>query len=172
MALKDLLVYLDPASRSPAHLRLAVDLARRHTSSITALYVREWSPEQLALRRTAEIAGRSLAEVGEIDQEVAQSIERSARELQATFERQTAQYGLSSEWRMVGGESDNVLPQHARYADLCVLGADAPRNTSGGYRLSEEMLFTSGRPVLLVPQDTDHTTLGAHVAVAWNSSRS
>lgn len=173
MALKDLLVYLDPANRSPAHLRLAVDLARRHASSITALYVREWSPEQLAHRRTAELAGRSLAEVGEIDEAAESSIDRSASELQATFTRSAAQYGLEGEWRMVDGEPMRILPQHARYADLCILGADASAaSTAGGYRFSEEMLFTAGRPVLLVPQDTDHATLGAHVAVAWNSSRS
>jgi nucleotide-binding universal stress UspA family protein len=174
VALKDLLVYLDCATRSPVQLRLAVDLARRHASFITALHVREWTAEQLARRRTAELAGRSAADVGELEEAVESSIDRSARGLKATFAGLTGQHGLDSEWRTVEGEPSTVLPQHARYADLCILGAGAPGSSTAGaaYRFSEEMLFTAGRPVLLVPQSSAGTTLGAHVAVAWNSSRS
>ena len=150
-----------------------MDLARRHESSVTALYVREWSLEQLQRRKTAELAGRSLAEVDDIDQGVEDSIDRSAHELQATFEHLTRQHGLNGEWRMVEGEPNTILPQHARYADLCILAAGAPaESTSGGFLISQEMLFTAGRPVLLVPQAAAGMTLGAHVAVAWNSSRS
>jgi nucleotide-binding universal stress UspA family protein len=167
VALKDLLVQLDQSDRSHAQLELAVDLARRHGSFITALYVREWSAEQLERRKTAELAGRSLAEVADIDQVVEDSIDRSAHELRATFESLTTRHGLNSEWRMVEGEPSTILPQHARYADLCILAAGAPADDA-----SAEMLFTAGRPVLLVPQATGLATLGAHVAIAWNSSRS
>jgi nucleotide-binding universal stress UspA family protein len=172
VALRDLLVYLDPTDRSLAHLQLAVDLARRHGSCLTALYVREWSPAQLAHRKTAELAGRPLAEVEKIECAVEDSIDLSALERRSALERLAAQYGLATEWRMVVGEPRTLLPQHARYADLCILGVVTPAvSTSAGYRFSEEMLFTAGRPVLLVPQAGTFTTLGAHVAVAWNSSR-
>lgn len=172
MALKDLLVYLDQTSGSLVRLRLAADLARRNGSFITALYVREWSVAQLAHRTTAELAGRSPAEVKEIDHAAEDSIDRSALEVRSELERLAAQYRLQAEWRMVGGESRIALPQYARYADLCILGVDAPAVSSlAGYRFSEEMLFTAGRPVLLVPEGGDFTTLGAHVAIAWNSSR-
>jgi len=172
VALKDLLVCVDPTDRSPVHLRLAVDLARRHGSAITALYVREWTPEQLAHRKTAELAGRSLSEISTIDRSAEDSIDRSACEMRAAFEHLAAQQGLHAEWRMIEGEPRAVVPQHARYADLCILGVDTPASsTSAGYRFSEEMLFASGRPMLLLPREIGNSTLGAHVAVAWNSSR-
>lgn len=173
MALKDLLVYLDHTSRSLVTLNLAVDLARRNGSCITALYVREWSPAQLAQRKAAELAARPLADVAALDGSVEGSIDRSAAEARSALERLAAQHGLKAEWRMVDGEPRTVLPQHARFADLCILGAETPAaSTSAGYRFSEEMLFTAGRPVLLVPPAGDFRTLGAHVAIAWNSSRS
>ncbi len=173
MALKDLLVHLDPTSRALDHLELAVDLARRHGSSLTALYVREWSPEQLERLKTAELAGRSLGDVGDIHRTVESAIDRAAHDTRSAFERLTAQHGLAGEWRMVEGEPRIVLPQHARYADLCILGAETHAgSTSAGYGFSEEMLFTAGRPVLLAPEAADLATLGAHVAIAWNSSRS
>ncbi len=173
MALKDLLVYVDQSNASLGHLELAVDLARRNGSFITALYAREWSPTQLAHRRTAELAGRPLAEVGQIEEAVQGSLDRNAREVRSVLERLASQHHLETEWRMVEGDPGTVLPQHARYADLSILGAEMhSSSTAGGYRFSEEMLFTAGRPVLLVPQAAEGATLGAHVAIAWNSSRS
>lgn len=172
MALKDMLVWLDQSNRSFAHLRLAADLARRHGSGMTALYVREWNPDQLARRKTAELAGRPLADVEKLDHAVEASLDDSAVRAHAEVDRVAAEYGVATDWRMADGEASRVLPQYARYADLCVLDAEIPAaSTSAGYRFSEEMLFVSGRPVLLVPQASRVATLGAHVAVAWNSSR-
>lgn len=172
MALKDMLVWLDQTNRSSLHLQLAADLARRHGSGMTALYVREWNPSQLARRKTAELAGRSLGEVQELRHEAEAAIDESAAKARADVEQVAAQHGIEIEWRVADGEASRVLPQYARYADLCVLDAEIPAaSTSAGYRFSEEMLFVSGRPVLLVPRACGVTTLGAHVAVAWNSSR-
>ena len=173
MALKDLLVYLDSRmDHSLDHLQLGADLARRNHACLTALYVREWSPAQLAHRQTAELAGRPRSEIEQIDHAAEDSIDRSAIEMRAALERLGAQYGIDTEWRMVDGEPMTVLPQHARYADLCILGAGAPAvSTSAGYRFSEGMLFAAGRPVLLVPEAWTFKALGAHVAIAWNSSR-
>jgi nucleotide-binding universal stress UspA family protein len=172
MALRDMLVWLDQSNRSFAHLRLAADLARRHGSCMTALYVREWNPEQLAHRKTAELAGRPLADVEEINRTVKAALDDSAAKAQAEVKSIAAEYGVAIDWRVAEGDANRVLPQYARYADLCVLDAEIPAaSTSAGYRFSEEMLFVAGRPVLLVPRTSGRATLGSHVAVAWNSSR-
>jgi nucleotide-binding universal stress UspA family protein len=55
MALKDLLVYVDQTDSALARLQLAVDLASRHGSRVTALYVREWNRAQLDWRKSAEL---------------------------------------------------------------------------------------------------------------------
>lgn len=173
MALKDLLVYLEPSNRSLVHLELAFELARRNSSVVTALYVRAWTGEQIAHRRTAELAGRPLAEMQAMGHDAAVSLDESAHAAHSAFERLAARYRLQSRWLTIDGDPHNVLAQHARYADLCILGAhpDSDSNPNAN-RLSEEMLFGTGRPVLMVPQQARSGTLGAHVAVAWNSSRS
>lgn len=173
MALRDLLVCVDRRDRSLVCLQLAVDLARRNGSSMTALYLRGWSPYQLTHRQTAELAGRPLAEIEALDRAVEGSIEQSLRQRRSQFEELAARYAIQAEWRAIDEEPTIALPRHARYADLCVLNVDMPaQSTSAGYRFSEEMLFAAGRPVLLVPMTGEFSTLGAHVAVAWNSSRS
>lgn len=81
-------------------------------------------------------------------------------------------HGLRGELLGVDGTAAVVVPQYARYADLCILGRDEPRGpTSIGYTFSEQMLFVTGRPVLFVPAQGGFATLGRHIAVAWNSSR-
>ena len=172
MALKDLLVCLDATDRSLVRLRLAVDLARRNASCLTALYLREWSPAQLAHRQTAELAGRPLRELDKLNSAVEDSIDYSEHQQRSELEQLAARHRLQVEWRALTEEPGIAVPQHARYADLCLLGADTPAEiTPAGYRFSEEMLFTAGRPTLLVPGAGDFSVLGAHVAVAWNSSR-
>jgi nucleotide-binding universal stress UspA family protein len=172
VALKDLLVYLDETPGSLLRLRLAADLARRHGSRLTALYLREWTPEQLARRQTAELAGRPLSEMQQLERGVEASIDTTEGSLQTELERLAGEYRLEVEWRSVDGEPMEVLPQHARYADLSILDVNTPAlSTAAGYRFSEEMLFVAGRPVLFVPAWGDFKTLGSHVAIAWNSSR-
>jgi nucleotide-binding universal stress UspA family protein len=61
MALKDLLVYVDQSAHAAERLRLAADLARRHQSRLTALYVRELSPAQRHEQSIAEL-GQGSAE--------------------------------------------------------------------------------------------------------------
>jgi nucleotide-binding universal stress UspA family protein len=172
VALKDLLVYLDEMPGARTRLRLAADLARRHQSCLTALYVREWTPAQLAQRQTAELAERSVIDMQGLDQSVEASIDLSESRLRTELQRLAGALGLHLEWRSVGGEPVAVLPQHARYADLCILDVDTPAaSTPAGYRFSEAMLFMAGRPVLCVPAAWDGKTLGSQIAIAWNSSR-
>jgi nucleotide-binding universal stress UspA family protein len=65
-----------------------------------------------------------------------------------------------------------VVPQHARYADLCILGQEpAESAASMGYTFPEQLLFLTGRPILFVPASGDFATLGRHIVVAWNASR-
>ncbi|HTX25016.1 MAG TPA: universal stress protein [Steroidobacteraceae bacterium] len=172
MALKDLLVYLDETPGSLGRLSLAADLARRHRSRLTALYVREWTPAQLAQRRTAELAGRPMSDVRQLDQTVEASIDSCEGRLRTELQRLADDHGLDVEWRSVAGDPLDVLPQHARHADLSILDVNTPAtSTAAGYRFSEEMLFVAGRPVLFVPAVTNLRTLGRHIAIAWNSSR-
>jgi hypothetical protein len=61
------------------------------------------------------------------------------------------------------------VPQHAHYADLCILGQAVTGGTdSGGYTFGEQLLFVTALPVLFIPAFGSFTTLGRHILVAWN----
>lgn len=172
MALKDLLVYVDQTECALVRLRLAADLALRHASRLTAIYVREWSSAQLEMRSTAEVGLVPTHEINDLDRRIEESIDRVADRLRVALDALTRQHGLEAELHCVDGPASLVLPQHARHADLCILGQEPTEGSAPvGYAFSEHMLFLTGRPVLFVPALGAFETLGRHIVVAWNSSR-
>lgn len=172
MALRDLLVYLDQSEDAAGRLRLAADLARRHASRLTALFVRESTAAQLHDLRTAELGLCSADAMDHLSHGIRTSINEAAEGLQSSLEAMKLEYGFDTEWRCVDGAASAVVPQHARYADLCILGQFIPADAASvGYTFSEQLLFVTGRPVLFVPTLGSPNTLGRHILVAWNSSR-
>jgi len=172
MALKDLLVYVDQTETSPARLRLAVDLASRHGSHLTALYVREWNREQLQRRKSAELGLVSAAALRSLDQDIEAAIDAAAEQLRTTLAALAREHGVAAQLCRVDGAAATVVPQYARYADLCIVGNDQPEGrASVEYTFPEQLLFVTGRPVLFVPGAGDFATLGRHICVAWNASR-
>jgi nucleotide-binding universal stress UspA family protein len=167
MALKDLIVHLDQAESASERLRLAANLAHRHGCRLTAIYVREPNEAQSHLRRTAELARASGKVFDRIYQHVRLSIDKSATRLQSELDALQREQGMEVDWRSVDGIASKVVPQHARFADLCIV-AHRVHSTDN---LSEKLLFLSGRPVLFVPPDVRAQGLGSNVVVAWNSSR-
>jgi nucleotide-binding universal stress UspA family protein len=172
MALRDLLVYVDQTEQSVLRLRLAVDLAARHDSRLTALYVREWNRAQLDRHKSAELGLVSAQGVRDLEHAIRSSIETAADRLRATLEALARERRVEAELRCLDGVASTIVPQHARYADLCILGRDEPLGPASiEYTFSEHLLFVSGRPVLFVPAVESLATLGRHIVLAWNSSR-
>ncbi len=172
MALKDLIVYLDQTENSLVRLQLAADLAIRHESHLTALYAREWNSSQMDRRRSAELGLVSAAGLQDLDQHIEASIEAMAERLRSSMYALIKGYDVQTELIAIDGPAAEIVPQYARYADLCILGRDEPGGpASVNYTFSEQLLFVTGRPVLFVPPERSFATLGRHIAVAWNSSR-
>ncbi|MGH9482551.1 MAG: universal stress protein, partial [Terriglobales bacterium] len=150
----------------------AVDLALRHASQLTALYVRQWSPAQQDERATGELGLVSAEELDRLDRRIEASIDGAAERLQSALKVFERERGLKAEWRCLDGLASAVVPQHARYADLSILGHGASADSdSVEYSFSEQVLFVTGRPVLFIPVFGAFETLGRHIVVAWNASR-
>ncbi len=172
MALKDLLVHVDQSERAPGRLRLAADLARRHGSRLTAIYVKELNPAELHLRSVAELGLGSSSAINRVDRQIQQSIDEAAERLRLELDELKHEFGVEVEWRCLDGIGSVIVPQHARFADLCILGQDvSTTNTATGYTFSEQLLFVTGRPVIFIPAAGSFESLGRHILVAWNSSR-
>ncbi len=172
MALKDVLVYVDQAESALISLRLAADLAIRHGSRLTALYVREPNAEQLHWHRSAEAGLVSAKDLHELEHSIERAMQAAAERLETSLTALTRGHDIEARLQMVDGVAAELVPQYARYADLCIVGRELPEEPAAiNYTFSEQLLFVTGRPVLFVPPVAALSTLGRHIAVAWNSSR-
>jgi nucleotide-binding universal stress UspA family protein len=163
MAIKDILVHVDPSPRTAARLDVATVVARRFGAHVVGLHVEAYdtAPGYASVEyRDALIR---------LNRE---AIERAAGEARAQFERHMAGTQLSTEWRTATGFVDDHLALHARYADLTVLGQPADE----GPKVVDEsaidrIILATGRPVLVVPYAGRFETVGTRVLVGWDASR-
>ena len=164
MNYKDILVYVDDAKACPARLEVAVKLAVAHEAHLIGLHVRSLSvmPEFIV----AEYGGQ-------ITELQAKYAEESAATARSLFEQATGVAGLSTEWRDVSGTLLDLVPLHARYVDLVVVGqADIEDDDRSDERhLVDHLVLEAGRPVLVVPYVGRYEICGERVLVAWNASR-
>lgn len=183
MAFKDILVHVDSSDAGKTRLRLAADLAARHHAHLSALYIREYSIDQQHRLRSAELGLASGDRTDSLKRNIEAELEASAGALRSLLSQLQQDRGITTEWRTVEGHARKVVPQHSRYADLSIVGQDRWEDADlpDDYSFAETMLFTTGRPLLVIPAQyasavepgtpVTPVTLGKHIAVAWNGSR-
>ena len=167
MALKDILVHLDGSKQTEARLRLGANLARKHGAHLAALYVVDI---ELPLIASAD-AGGGIAMAGIIDQMREQALAEAAK-AEAMVHDRSRMDGLSIEWRLVEGVAVEQVALHARYADVVIVGQHDPDGSNPqATAIVEHVLFSAGRPVLVVPYAGEHPVAGNRVLVGWKPSR-
>ncbi|OZI18841.1 hypothetical protein CAL26_14230 [Bordetella genomosp. 9] len=89
------------------------------------------------------------------------------------FERGVADRGVPAQWRYPGGRPDEVLPLHARCADLLVLSQAHERETDSivDPYMVENVIMNAGRPVLVVPYAGEYVSIGNRILVCWDGGR-
>lgn len=170
MALKDLLVHLDGSIQSEARLRIAAELARRHGAQLTGLHV---VPPLSLPALPIEAVGADVATFESVLGQWGERRVADTRRAEDFFWDQIRRNGIEGEFRTADGAVAEITALHARYADLCVVGQREPdhRPLPTAENLVEELLFASGRPVLVVPYPGRFETIGKTVLVGWNGTR-
>jgi nucleotide-binding universal stress UspA family protein len=140
----------------------ALPLANR--SKLVGLHV---SPIAVSYGLGADIV---LAGVIAAQIEAAEAEKRLAEE---AFGQACAKAGVPCEWRTQSAADYMIAPQAgsaARAADL-ILCPTLPRQAPDTRHSTEEVVLTSGRPVLAIPSKWSGNTLGERVIVAWDGGR-
>jgi nucleotide-binding universal stress UspA family protein len=166
MGLNDILVHLDGTPQSATRLAVAADLARRHQAHLTALFVVDVS---LPVMGAAD-AGSGAVLAGLIESLRADALAAAAT-VEAAFNETLRREAIAGEWRLAEGLTAEIVPLHARYADLAVLGQPDPAGTPSGAAVLAGAIFDSGRPVLVIPYAGSFASVGARVLVGWNAGR-
>jgi len=163
---KDLVVFLEQHSGSSQRLSFAAALAKRWQAHLIATFV----AQPLSLNPHASFAvGKAISAVLEEYQAATSAASAQAR---AEFDALTARRSFTSEWRVSDSETSEAVMLHARHASLAILGPPARQiRPSTMLSLSEDLIFASGRPCLLVPNDWSGERIGSRIVVGWNGGR-
>ena len=164
MALKDILVHVDPNKQGIARMDAAVNLAITHGAHLTGLYVKSHIP----------IPPYIQAQIGQdvLDMQTA-TLDRLSDEAEAAFVDKAKKADVPFEWRSAEGDIIEILNMNARYCDLAVIGQLNPEE--GGIAadagLPDRLILSMGRPALVVPYVGEYPVIGERVMVAWDGSR-
>ena len=167
MSLKDILVHFDAGPHATMRLAVAVDLARRQHAHLIGLYVTIPVAAPDALPSGVDSV---LFEAWSLRFREQNELEMQA--VEAIFTETLRREGLTGEWRVAEGPLAETVALHARYADLAIIGQSNPdlAETAIFNDVIEEVLFTSGRPVLMVPYAGKFEAIGRHVLIGWKST--
>jgi nucleotide-binding universal stress UspA family protein len=186
MALKDILVCLDPTDAGERRLRLAAAIARQHQAHLSAAYIMAeaipGAPPYEGIGVAAPAGASEIAQgsiVAGVPVPGAPPIVPSgpsrATELadivEQRFRQEVAAQAGDDVWHLFGpGESDDLITL-TRTFDLVVYS-----QASAEYRLPtgfgpEDIVIASGRPMLVVPYAGEFASLGKRVLVAWDGTR-
>lgn len=160
---KTIVCHYDSSPRAVKRLQLAARVASRFDAHLVSLYS-VMSP--LFSEPFVADGGAFVA------QELLRYQERKDLEAKASFDAVGAGLAHAAEWRSDSGDSASVVCDHARYADLVVLGQyqqDQANDVTPDF--IARVIIRCGRPVLVVPHAGEFPVVGQRVMVAWNASR-
>ncbi|HMB74857.1 MAG TPA: universal stress protein [Kiloniellaceae bacterium] len=166
MAYKTILTLAEANKAAGACRDAAIRLARQNDSHVAGLSL-AIMPSRSTYLYHAALTEVLAAEEARIAQE--------AKELAAAFDRAMQKEGVNSESRVdscLDVDALDRICQHARYADLIIIGQTVPEEANGLRRsLPEHLVLEAGRPVLMVPYIGLRSSFGKRVVVAWDGGR-
>jgi nucleotide-binding universal stress UspA family protein len=180
--LRDIVVVLDDSASSEMRLTVAVVLAQQHGAHLTG-----FSALNLLLPARPAVVPRDNPQVytqpasqlmnwgavlphdyPEADTQAAEAAER----IETAFRERLRSTDLHGDWQVASGKVSETLVCKARHADLVILGqVDPAHPPPAGRQLVEDVLMTSGRPILVIPYIGRFDTFGTNILVGWNNSR-
>lgn len=170
--LRDIIVVLDGSAASETRLALAITLAQQHKAHLTGLSALAllMPPRPVVHLRSYPETAMPLASVLPNLDEIAAE---KAEQIEVAFRARLRLSGVQGDWRVVSDKISEAVAGQARHADLIILGQVDPNHPPlpAGPQLVEDVLLTSGRPILVIPYIGRVETLGTNILVAWNNSR-
>ena len=155
---------VDAAPENDGAVRFAFALAQAFEAALTGVCTVAMPP----LMGDDAFTGGAALTVLMADYELAaqEEIRRAERRFRALVETGR----LPADWRGAVGWPPYRLVEHARLADLVVMGARQPKGPYGAASPAD-IVMGAGRPVLVVPRSAPPSALGGPALVAWKDTR-
>ncbi|RJG04623.1 universal stress protein [Noviherbaspirillum sedimenti] len=167
MAYKTILVHVDDSRQAAERIRIAARLARAYDAHLIGAAA-------TGISRYAFQGGATLPPDPSLAIHLEYLRQRAQRALDQA-EPLVQQEGLSTlEKRLLDDDASGGLGTLARYSDLVVIGQADPGEAAATVLsdFPEYIVFTSGRPALIIPYAGAFASIGKRVLIAWDGGRS
>jgi nucleotide-binding universal stress UspA family protein len=162
--LGEIVVFTDNRSEAASILEFAGLLAEENGARLISVFIQPLP--KLTVPQTFAV-GTGIREVIETQRSQLEGTEARHR---ALFEDVVRRHGiLRSEWRSLSYWSSEVAV-HAYYADLVVIARPDRGQMSNPPGLTETLVLSSGRPIILVPPGGKASRV-RRILVGWNATR-
>jgi nucleotide-binding universal stress UspA family protein len=164
MGFKDILVHVDATPASRTRLRLGLTLARRFGARLSGLHV---IPEPAVPPYFKPSVVERIAAIYSKNAKVAAGL------AEALFLQATKDASADTAWECISGDIEEMIAEHARFADLLMLGQFDTENpqTISAFLLPAKVVFGASVPILVIPNNGRFDDVGRHPLVAWDGSR-
>lgn len=168
MSFGTILLHLNGGDRDSTNLDYAVKLAAEHRAHLIAL--RTITPFYPTIGAFGDAAVGVIVEL----QERYRASERAASaKTHELSERLCGAADLKLEWREEEDFADDIVPIHARYADVAIIGQPERGKIEPTHspELPANAIMGAGRPVIVVPYAGKFDQPPRHVLIAWSGTR-
>ncbi|WP_028228561.1 universal stress protein [Paraburkholderia ferrariae] len=164
MDYQTLLLYLDPTDRSSERLDFSLALASRFGAHLVGLY----SPFTSSARECFIVAG--CAPYYDTYCAVRRGQQKAAED---AFRLALRRSGVSGDWLGFDDYAELPIIRRSRHADLLIAEQANPDSDAFALRrrFLEDLVLTSGRPVLVLPYAGTLRAVGQSIVIAWDGGR-
>lgn len=168
MSFGTILLHLDGSPREAADLGYAVKLAAEHGARLVAL--RTIAPFYPTIGAFGDAAVGVIAELQDRYRASERAVSVKTRE---NAEPQCAAAGVTLEWREEENFADDIVPIHARDADLAIVGQPERSKIEPNHSpdLPANTVMGAGRPVVVVPYAGHFNATPRHILIGWSGTR-
>ncbi|MFC4352946.1 universal stress protein [Fodinicurvata halophila] len=177
MSIAAILAVADGSENTADVLKAAFRLGRQHDAYVEVLHIEADPYSSIPLLGE----GMSGAMVDQMMNDIRERNREYRETAHAYFEAQCREAGVEPKearelagmrgfnagWKSVEGNEDDVLSRHALLFDMVFMGRPSEDRDSAYTPALEAVLFSAGRPILLLPPGTSDS-FGRHVVVAWD----
>jgi len=159
-----LMVYVDIREDAPARIKFAGNLAE--ACGATLIGIGGNLPEMPSVDPYG--MGAMVGELMTLEHDRAES---ALHDAEHKFQELVEGKPFKSEWRGALAYPGSLITRESRAADLLILGREAGPTYPYNEPNIGDILLTSGRPLLIVPQGLEKAPVGGTVIVAWKETK-
>lgn len=159
-------VHLDQGADTAQRFDFALHVAKEFNAEIQCIYTNYVPPASWSA-----FAYGDYVMMSEVLEDLRVANQDQQQKAKSRFMPAVSEQGLVADWRSVEHAPVEELSAYARLSDLLIVSQENKDDIGAGDGFAERVIFSVGRPVLVLPRQLTSTTVGQRILICWDGSR-